>query len=234
MISIPKLQFVSLALILFTATSFIFLNTDDSASIEIYITDCRDPESHSYFTPNLTILKDGQDFQSIDPGFGSKVTLKDLEIGTYTIYYQSIFGNKEKQEIVISESKSHSVTICINQLDYSASGYSAVIDELEVGESYRINYESQGCFHSDSETISIGRIDGHYLVSWGDTSKILSQTEHDLIRQFEIEMNYMKGGGCTTTDTYTVLYKEKQKEIHDRTCEWNGWDFLTKQLFGEY
>lgn len=38
--------------------------------------------------------------------------------------------------------------------------------------------------------------------------------------------------GCTTKDTYIILFRENEMNVNDGTCDWNGGIYLKKQLFG--
>lgn len=66
----------------------------------------------------------------------------------------------------------------------------------------------------------------------GNTSKVLSEKEVEMIRNFEIEMHYFNDGGCTTEDIYSVNFNNKTTKFYDHSCDWNGWRLITKKLFG--
>ena len=55
---------------------------------------------------------------------------------------------------------------------------------------------------------------------------------NDFIK-FENELDFVKGGACTTTDWYDIKGKYLNVQLTDRTCEWNGFYFLQKSIFGE-
>ena len=53
-------------------------------------------------------------------------------------------------------------------------------------------------------------------------------------RRFENELIHIpKRGGCTTVDTYKVNSDYFNVEITDATCNWDGFYFLKKSLFGD-
>lgn len=232
MFSLPKIQYVSFLIVFFIACSCFREQKKDKASLEITISDCRKGSSTQLFFQKVSVLKNNASFMELN--FKAKPLLKihDLKPATYTIIYESIFGNKEQQKVIVSESKNYSVTICSNVLDHAFTNYQTVIDHLSSGEFYTIDFESHGCFHHKTATMSIGRSSNNYLVSMGDTSKVLSEKEVDLIRFFEIEMHFFKEGGCTTEDIYTVNFKNKTTKFYDRSCNWDGWHFISKELFG--
>jgi hypothetical protein len=204
---------------------------EEKANLVINIADCRGG-SYNYLS-EITILRNGQAFKKIEPQHEKKQVLNDLELGTYTLVYTSLFNKEVNLIVEITSNNEYSIDICTNYIDYSKETYVPVIDRLQENESYSILLSSQGCFHFTHDTIIIKREKQIYTLSWGDKSKQLTVADMDVIRHFEIELNHMTDNGCTTTDTYVVKYEGVQiQKIHDGSCMWNGDYYLKKQLFG--
>ena len=104
------------------------------------------------------------------------------------------------------------------------------IDLLREGESYQIELVSLGCFNGSKQTLEIFReIDG-YAVQFGDTIKELGTFEINAIRDFELNLQALTLGGCSTVDTYTLAYGAAIVKVTDGTCSFNGGRELMKQL----
>lgn len=160
-----------------------------------------------------------------------KLDLKDLELGTYILVYESLFKKEEHLRIEITESKRYEAKLCTDFIDYSKETYKPIIERLQENEFYTILLSSQGCFHTTQETVTIKRYRDVYEITWGTKTKELSVTDIETLKCFELELNYMVDGGCTTTDTYIIQYAGTTIQIHDGSCNWNGGYYLKKQLF---
>ena len=202
------------------------------AELTITIKDCRNIESFPYLS-ELIIKKNGKDYKIIKPQHSNKQVLKDLELGTYTLIYKSLFKKEVTIDVNIAELKNYSSTICTAYLDYSKELYKPIIDSLIHGEKYSIFISSQGCFHSTEDTITIKRTNETYSINWDNKTKKLTTKDIEAIRHFEMELNYMNDGDCTTTDTYNVLFRKTNRQIEDGSCRWNGDNYLMRQIFGK-
>lgn len=204
------------------------------AELAIVISDCREPKSYA-FLKELRILKNGIEYTMLYPKHENKQVLKNLELGTYSLVYTSMFGKEETQIVEITENKKYSTNVCIDFIDYTKESYVSIIDQLQESESYSIVMLSQGCFHFTNDTVLISRTDDTYSIKWGSKTKVLSEDEIEKIRHFEIELNYMNdSGGCTTTDSYQINYNDRLLiQIDDGSCAWNGNRYLKMELFGE-
>lgn len=200
------------------------------AELTIKIRDCRESNYFTYLEV-VKILKDNREFKIIKPEVENEYVLENLKYGTYTIIYKSIFEKVETLKVELNENKKYSINLCTNYLDYSKETYKAIIDQLQINESYSIIMESNGCFHSNDDTLTINRNKKDYSIVWRTKTKILSKSNIDALRHFEIELNYMNIGGCTTTDEYIINYNGIKKHILDGTCQWRGYDYLKKQIF---
>ena len=181
----------------------------------------------------LFVIKDNKRIKSLKPEHNYIQTLTNLDTGTYFLEYKSLFGKTEKLKVIITQFKKYSVDLCIDYINYSKETYKPIIDQLQEKENYKILMSSQGCFHSTADTLTIYRENNIYSATWTNKKKTLTQSDIEAVRHFEIELNYMTDGGCTTTDTYNLIYKNKTKTIDDGSCSWNGDSYLKTKLFGK-
>ena len=225
----PRLLFLFLLICLFIIPAF---RAQGKAELEIHIRDSR-PQGNSDYLVELTVLKNGEFFKLLEPGFETDQQLNQLEKGTYTFQYTSIFGLKEEQKLEITENKKYELTLYPDYLDHAKQGHKAFIDQLEEIDTYDLVFASRGCFHNTMDTISFSRRGNEYEAFWDGKSKALNAEELDYIRKFEIEfLAFAARGGCTTSDTYIFLFKGQVIGKFDDTCDWHGAYYLKKKLFG--
>jgi hypothetical protein len=225
-------KILRLTLTLFFVFLSFFTQAKEKAELVINIADCRDAKNFAFLL-ELRILKNGKEFKILKPQNENKQVLKNLGFGVYTLVYKTMFEKEESLRVEIIENKRYSTNICTNYIDYSKDKYKPFINQLQENESYTILILSQGCFHSNQDTLTIKRNNDIFIFTWGTKSKKLSQSDIEKVRNFEIELNYMTNLGCTTVDTYFIKYNESTKKISDGSCSWNGNYFLKKQLFGD-
>ncbi|MGL5891751.1 MAG: hypothetical protein ACRC3B_17800 [Bacteroidia bacterium] len=219
------------AIVLFFVLISFCSRAAEKAELIINISDCRGAGNYSYLS-KLKILRNENEYKTIEPQHEKKQVLNDLEFGTYKLVYNSLYGKEVSLTVEITENKTYSIDLCTSYIDYSKETYIPIIDQLQVNERYTIVMSSQGCFHSTDDTLTIKRNKEDYTITWGAKTKKLSSADIELIRHFEIELNYMSDIGCTTTDRYTIKYKGRTvKQIDDGSCRWSGFYYLTNQLF---
>lgn len=225
----PIFTSIKIFIVLFFVIS---ITENQAAELTINIYDCREPSKFEFLS-SLKILKNGKKFKTIKPEQGKQTVLKGLDIGSYTLEYKSIFDKIVNLKVEIVENKKYTTNLCVNFLDYNKEKYIPIIDKLQENEFYNVITRSRGCFHSSKDTLTIKRNKNIYTLTYGTKSKKLSSKDIDEIRHFELELNYMIDKGfCTTTDTYVVNYNGITKQVDDGSCDWHGFDYLTKQLFG--
>ncbi len=225
-----KRQLLFQTISLLTFLLFFSGTNKNYASLEISIKDCRSNKLE--YLDELFIIKDNKRIKSLKPEHNYIQTLTKLDLGTYFLEYKSLFGKTEKKKVTISQFKKYSVDLCMDYINYSKETYKPIIDQLQEKENYKILMSSQGCFHSSADTLIIFRVNNTYSATWKTKKKNLTKSDIEAIRHFEIELNYMNVDACTTTDTYTIIYKNKTKKIEDGSCDWNGDNYLEKKLFG--
>lgn len=201
------------------------------AELTITISDCRDAQAFAYL-PELIVLKNGIEFKTLKPEHETKQMLTNLELGTYTLKYSTLFKKKAEIIVKIDEPKRYAVTVCVDFMDYSKETYKPVIDRLAVGETLSLIISSQGCFHSTNDTVRVTRTRDFYVMKWDEKTKKLTASDIDAFRHFELELNYMNHGFCTTRDSYTISHNGKAATIVDGSCEWSGDLYLRRKIFG--
>lgn len=224
---LPVIMKKLIALIILSSLTLTFCNAQ--SSLQVNIKDCRRDGSFEYLE-EFKLYKNDILIRTVEPKHERKQYLKDLSFGNYRIEYKSMFEKIESVEIELNEKKKYVIDICLNFINYELETYKPFIDQLKNGDSYSILVSSQGCFHNSKEEYIIKRKNEDYYLTFGGTKKILSKNDIQLIRHFEIELNYMESDGCTTTDRYSVKFKNNEVVILDGSCSWNGDYHLKKEL----
>ena len=104
------------------------------------------------------------------------------------------------------------------------------IDLLQDGENFKIEIISLGCFSGSKQTLTIFREANSYTVNFQETIKALSTAEIRAIRDFEWQLQSLAIGGCSTVDTYKLVYGGDSIQVSDGTCSFNGGRKLMQQL----
>lgn len=200
------------------------------STLQVNIKDCREKNSFKYLS-EFKLFRNDSLIKTIEPKHERKQKIKNLEYGSYRVEYETIFRKTESIRVELIEKKKYNVDLCLDYIDYKDVSYKPIIDLLENGKSYSIQISSIGCEHNSDEKIIIKRKSDKYYIYFGEKEKLLDQEEIQAIRDFEMELNYIKPlGGCTTTDTYHVKYKKKEIKVSDGSCSWNGGYFLKEKL----
>lgn len=206
------------------------LRSDRSTSgIEIKIFDCRD--TTTAYLGEVQILKNSKKFKTVSPEWDGMIKLNAVPPDIYEFRYTTIFGTEAGVMQDARKAGNYTDTICTNSLDYNKETYRPVIDHLQPEEEYVICYKSQGCFHYVIDSLFIKRNDNNYSASHGGVSKTLNSSQVELLRRFELELNHMKGGDCTTIDKYQITYDGHiVNHTTDGSCDWHGFRYLLKNL----
>jgi hypothetical protein len=93
-----------------------------------------------------------------------------------------------------------------------------------------VKYKSQGCFHFDNDEIKFENILDVVMVTYGEKTFQLTETQLRSVTDFEIKLKKQSDLLCTTTDFYEVHHKGVKKEYVDGSCAWNGFNSLLKNL----
>ncbi len=227
-VAILKSKLIIMILLL----QFVAAKGSNKAVLEIRIRDCRFQEFA--YLEKIILFKDGVIIKELFPEHHHIQIINDIELGTYSLEYKSIFNKTEKVKVTISEYKKYNIDLCVEQIDYSTAKYKPILDRLKNNERYQILMYSHGCFHHNKDTLTVSRKGNTYIAKLGLESKILEKSDIDAIRHFEIEFNCIKSEeGCTTVDEYKIVYRLKRKKLKDGSCSWCGYYFLKNQLFKE-
>jgi hypothetical protein len=155
----------------------------------------------------------------------------DLDTGTYFISYTSLLGKKAQIKVEMSSYGFYSNEICIDDIDSSKDSFIPTIDRLKNGQNYIIGISSLGCFSDKADSIIISRKKNEFFATHKGNKKKLTIPDIDMIRTFEIELNIIRNGHCTTSDSYQIIYKKQERIILDGSCGWNGGYRLLRQLW---
>lgn len=191
---------------------------------------CKYPDNNFLALP-FQLFKNEAQFKSDTLRFSGAVKFKNIPYGKYIIKFKSIYDRQEKIEVEIN-SKTQDISLCIDQIDYNLTKNHLLIDELKPNEKLKIDFNSFGCFHSEKSGLEITRTDSQYLAKMEGTEIVLSAIQIKLVREFEIELREIRTGFCTTSDTYNlnILNSNKNIELMDVSCNWNGFSNLLKKL----
>jgi hypothetical protein len=105
-----------------------------------------------------------------------------------------------------------------------------MIESLEDGESYSIEITSIGCFNGTRQTVIISKNVDVITASLQDSSKILTSSDIETFRSFEIQLRALERGGCSTVDTYVLRYGNETFKTSDGTCSWHGYRKLLEMF----
>lgn len=100
---------------------------------------------------------------------------------------------------------------------------STMIESLEDGESYSIEITSISCFNGTRQTVIVSKEAAVLTASLQDSSKILSTSDVETFKSFEIQLRELEIGGCSTVDTYILRYGNETFQTSDGTCSWHGY-----------
>lgn len=211
--------------------------SQEKASIRFFPSDCREEKSpeekyykYAWWTKKVTIKNNSGYNETVVKKPGENLEVKNLEKGTYTIIYESMFAKVIEMSFEVEEYKKYEVDLCTNIIDYSIEPFKPRISQLKNNESFIINFYSQGCFHSDEKVLTISRKRKKYFIEYEGKLKQLSKEELKMIAHFEIELSHAQEGGCTTTETYHIQFRNKKDIYYDGTCSWDGLHYLMKNL----
>jgi len=183
----------------------------------------------------LSIYKNGKLYKEILGNDGlfieSPIKLDSIEKGKYEFEYSNLFGERTKKEFRINNRKeTDTISIFPDQFDFEKYLSKSIIKNLK-NESVKINYNSQGCFHKISDSITIRNESENYFITHGGKTKKINEKQLYEIEKLECQLYAIpKDGLCTTTEIYTITYKNKKQVIKNGYCVWSGWNNLEEKL----
>lgn len=205
---------------------FFYLNCFSQTKVQVSLIDCRNNEEVAY--SDIILYKDSQLVAKI-PWSSFDTHFLHLDSGNYAIEYTSIIGTKEKHHFQLGDKEKRKIIICIDEYEIDAK--KTMIDCLARGNSYTIDFTSQGCFHTKTHKIEISRNNDGYFLQMDSIRLRLTKRRIDSIRKFEIELlNGTFDGNCTDIHFYTINAFGFQIRKLDDTCKWNGMSNLFDAL----
>lgn len=200
------------------------------SKLKIDFQDCRSLKSNTKIV-HFRVFKDDSIFRSIQVLNEKDLTLSKIPNGIYKIEYVSIFGTSEYETIEINKKGKYSLIACVNKLDTSEIGLTPFVRQINERDTMVIKLHSTGCFHNHFDSLLIYRKDSSLLFAqYNGIEMELSEDDIKLIEEFEFELPYNNGGGCTTVDSYEIEFKTQSIYAFDGSCNWYGFDYLLKSL----
>ncbi|MFT5647876.1 MAG: hypothetical protein ACI976_002571 [Aureispira sp.] len=196
--------------------------------LEIHIKDCRREHTIGYF--KFKVYRKKMLIDSFNTTSKNPKTLLLLKKGAYRMEYKTFWGEKETVLLTIKEKKKYVVNLCLEYSDLSKTSHTPIINQLENGEKYQLNFRDEWGYGYSEQTLIIRKRADQYFASFGEKEIELSSKQIELIQDFEIELNQVVSYHCTNTDTYTLTYKNEVTKILDRSCWWDGGSLLIKDL----
>ena len=154
-----------------------------------------------------------------------------MEPGQYHITYKTSLGQIVKVNFALEEDKIQKVDLCLDTFSHSSVKHNAFIDQIQNGERITMDVLSSGCFHHSTNKLIITREADKYFLEFKGKQRELTPKDLDVIRKFETELVHINSRViCTSSDIYTIRYKNQEIHIDDDSCMWNGWYGLKKDL----
>ncbi len=108
----------------------------------------------------------------------------------------------------------------------------SVINNIKTDEIVSIRYQSNGCFGSTKNVITLTKTEDDYLLIYQKKEYHLSDKDFKILLNFEDKLHHNHHGGCTTIDDYEIINTTTSEfySASDTTCSWNGFVKLIKKL----
>lgn len=228
-----------------------------TTTINLTTADCRSDEAHSWEgidTVTFYKLPENKIVSKIIPRQYRQfpIKLENIPISEYKVIFKNNFQQLIVKQINLMDRETNFITLCPDALlDYPQN----ILLKLQDKDTISINFHSQGCFHNTLLKILIIKKNGIFIaklcnVVWyyekkngkttmqygGDSIlKTVTLTNKNIqaFKRFENELNYVKAGGCTTTDWYDIKSKYLNTKKIDGSCTWNGFYYLRESFFGD-
>lgn len=214
---------------------FVNCKKDISATIKLKI-ELDNKNSSEY--PDLTqlkVYKDGKFFKKFVADkmiyINHEITLPKIKGGKYQFEYQNFFHQKMIKTLIVDDSKTYNVSINPDYSNYKENLHKSIVGNLKNGDSLQINFETRGCFKTGKDSVILKRVGKEFILKI-DRKEIKLQNEGiDFLKRAECELYELpNNGGCTTSDTYTLIFKGKELSFVDSTCNWNAWSNIYEKF----
>jgi len=157
------------------------------------------------------------------------IKIDSLKKGKYMLEYPDLYGDLIKQNIVVDESKIYHTTIYPDVAKRFSN--KNVVSNLKNGEELEIKMMSEGCFHSNSITFQITKLDNKLKVSRNNISKTLNRKEELYITNLENNVRLQKKrSDCTSYECMIFIKNGRNDTISDSGCEFSTYGKFFKFL----
>lgn len=184
---------------------------------------------------SLRIYKNGKLFKKYVadkmPYIDHEITLTKLPSAKYQFEYQNFFHQKVIKTLTVNQSKIYNISIYPDYCNYKKNLKKSFISKLINGESMSIKFESRGCFNHGKDSITIKKSNGKYFLTINRKNIELKKEDLSFLMKMEAELYELpKDIGCTTVDTYTLVFKNQETKFIDDTCTWNAWSNMYEKF----
>ncbi|MBK1897240.1 hypothetical protein [Chryseobacterium paridis] len=204
-----------------------------SASFDINIESVDESDKRFYNLSEIKILKNNKVFKILKTdkyafSLNQRIKIDSIEEGKYTFVYTNLFGDKMKEEQVVDEAKNYRVSI---NPDKSIKKIANLAFESLRDSKVKLIYNSNGCFHHNSDSVILENIGDDYFVRRGQRSKKLDKDELAYFISIENRIRQVpQDGGCTTSDRYVFENRGKADTIIDGTCNFHLYNKISNYL----
>lgn len=182
----------------------------------------------------ISVFKDDKPFKKYGrfekPYITKEIIIDSLYNGTYKFVYENFLNQQMQKTIKINDDRVYTISIHPDYSKYTDFTGESFIKNLKDNQKVELNFESLGCFHSSGYLATVSKKEGEYYIETRGIIKKLTEKEVNVIIKMECELNLLQPGGCTTKDHYTIKFENQKKEYFDRTCAWEGWRNMFKQI----
>lgn len=213
--------------------------------LKLFVYDCRNTNNSVYINDTIYFSSTTNNlnaYKLIPKQFSQNMfKLVNIPVEDYLISFKNKFNQEISKRIKLKKENVNEVRICLDSLlNYPQN----TLVNLKTNDTLIINYTSSGCFHSNSSKVEIIKLKENYCAKlykgkYGSNKYsllktiILSKENLKCYLRFENEINFVNDGGCTTVDEYKIKSKYINKMLIDETCNWNGFIYLCKNIFGD-
>ena len=202
--------------------------------IEVFFYDCGNTQLYNHHV-ELKIYSIDTTLLAINLTSNGKSRIRGIVEGNYFMQYYNRYGQVQWKKFYVNK-RLNKVYVCIDELIENDSLNN--FEQLLPGDTIRIEYESQGCFHWENSDVLFYYENGILKGEHTDTTKtvvIIDELKLDYLISFERKLNAVATsiGGCTTSETYHFLKNGETKiQVYDETCSWYGYHNLKINVFG--
>ena len=237
---------------------FSFGQVQKTAVVKIALNNCRNNHHYPPFNRNAILFyklpEDTFAFKVVPMQYKNytSIQLDNVPVSDYKLRYRNNFKEDITRQVSITGNEVNFLALCPDSLSAYPQN---TLEKLHNGDTISINFQSRGCFNSDSMQIVIKKQKNRFIASFYNTiwypirkkgkpaiqfravqetkTAILTESNINDYIKFENELNFATKGGCTTTDWYEIKSKYLNLKKTDGSCNWNGFYYLRKSFFGK-